>query len=145
MITSLQSPNSNDSVSLSDLLTTAYQQLGLPSEDFHARVRLVAQWLYLHEVLPTRRSSQHYETHHHFAATLVLWADAQLVVDTRRCRSTTYLAGLGSAQIASWLDRLVVKGFLESDSSKHKAENKVTVTSKLLAAIPSFTVEGAAC
>jgi hypothetical protein len=140
----LQSLNSNESISLSDLLKNANEQLGFPSEGFLVRVRLVAEWLYSQEVLPTRRSSQHYETHHHFAATLILWVDGQLVVDMTRCRSTTYLAGLGSANTAQWLDRLVRKGFLESDSSKHKAENNVSVTPRLLAAIPSFFFEGAA-
>jgi hypothetical protein len=139
-----QSLNSNGSVSLSDLLKNANEQLGFPSEGFLARVRLVAEWLYSQEVLPTRRSGQHYASHLHFAATLVLWADAQLLVDTKGCRSTTYLAGLASANTAKWLDRLVRKGFLESDSSKHKAENNVSVTAKLLAAISSFFVEGAA-
>ncbi len=144
MIESLQSLNSNGSVSLSDLLKHANEQLGLPSEALLGRARMVTDWLYSQEVLPTRRSRQHQASHLHFAATLILWADHQLVVETRGCRSTTYLAGLGSAQITVWLDRLVSKGFLESDVSKHKAENKVCVTPKLLSLIPSFTVEGAA-
>lgn len=139
-----QSLNSNGSVSLSELLRQANEQLALPSEDLLGRARTVTDWLYSQEVLPTRRSGQHYESHYHFAATLILWADAQLVVETRGCRSTTYLAGLASANTTKWLDRLVRKGFLESDSSKHKAESKVCVTPKLLSLIPSFTVEGAA-
>jgi hypothetical protein len=139
-----QSLNSNGSVSLSDLLKNASERLALPSEDLLGRARTVTDWLYSQEVLPTRRSGQHYASHLHFAATLVLWADAQLLVDTRGCRSTTYLAGLASANTAKWLDRLVRKGFLESDSSKHKAENNVSVTPRLLAAIPSFFFEGAA-
>jgi hypothetical protein len=139
-----QSLKSNGSVSLSDLLKNASEQLALPSEDLLGRARMVTDWLYSQEVLPTRRSGQHYASHLHFAATLVLWADAQLLVDTRGCRSTTYLAGLASANTAKWLDRLVRKGFLESDSSKHKAESKVYVTPKLLSLIPSFTVEVAA-
>jgi hypothetical protein len=144
MIKTLQSLNSNGSVSLSDLLKHANEQLGLPSEDLLGRARTVTDWLYQHEVLPTRRSRQHQASHLHFAATLILWADHQFVVETRGCRSTTYLAGLGSANTAQWLDRLVRKGFLESDSSKYKAENNVSVTPRLLAAIPSLIVEGAA-
>lgn len=37
--------------------------------------------------------------------------------------------------MAAWLDSLIRKAFLESDSSKFKAEGKVSVTSKLVALV----------
>lgn len=122
-------------ISFSQLLTKAERKKKSPNDTFEQRVSRLTEWLYSEEILPTRRACQHYKSHHHFSAALILWADKQFEVSMKGCRSTTHLATIGSSHMAAWLDRLIRKGFLESDSSKFKADGKVSVTSKLVALV----------
>lgn len=123
-------------ISFSQLLTKAERKKMSPNDTIEQRVSSLTEWLYSEEILPTRRACQHYKSHHHFSAALILWADKQFEVSMKGCRSTTHLATIGSAQMATWLDRLVRKGFLESDSARYKADGKVRVTQKLMALFP---------
>lgn len=122
-------------VSFSQLLAKAEHQQKSSSDSFEQRVLRLTGQLYLTGVLPTKRACQHYKSHRHFSAALILWADNQFEVSMRGCRSTTHLATIGSSHMAAWLDRLIRKGFLESDSSRFKADGKVSFTSKLVALV----------
>ncbi len=140
--TSLCEAEGTTTIALPDLLTKARQQYAIGDEPFDGRVRQLTDWFYLQEVLPTKRACQHYQSHHHFAAAVILWVDKRYGVNIKGFRSTTYLAALGSAQMALWLDRLVLLGLLESESSRHKAGHNVRATPKLIALVSSLLAGG---
>ena len=88
--TSLGEAGGTTTIALPDLLTKARQQYALGDEPFDGRVRQLTDWFYLQEVLPTKRACQHYQSHHHFAAAVILWVDKRYGVNIKGFRSTTY-------------------------------------------------------
>lgn len=122
-------------ISFTELLIKAEQTQNKSDKVLEERACRLTDQLYRAGVLPTRRACQHHKSHRHFSAALILWADNQFEVSMMGCRSTTDLATIGSSHMAAWLDSLIRKGFLESDSSKFKADGKISVTSKLVALV----------
>lgn len=104
------------------------------------RVNRFCSFMYAEQILPTRRSCQHEQSHRQFAAAVLIAADKAYTINFNGCRSTTYMAVVATASMLDFADELVKRKLWSSDVSGHKALNYVKATPKLLAQIPIVTL-----